>query len=399
MENTLGGLLKAASVLMMAVMLSSCSQTPSHPLYKQSNGVYTGVGFSSFADYQKASRSWLSRNRVFLSQDRKSEIEMNMPYSVEPDPASPLGKRKGIILVHGLGDSPWSFTDLAREFSRNGYLVRTVLLAGHGTRPADMLSIDDSEWENLVREQVAILKRDVDEVSLGGFSTGANLVTSYALNDPDIRSLFLFSPAFKSDEDYDYLTPLAAVFKDWLFTPAPLKMDNLARYSTVPLNGFAQYYQTSATVREHLKAKTFDRPVFIATTEADSVVDVKNTVRLFEQRFTHVASHLVWFGSSLETQDTRIKVFPGRIPEFKVSNFSHMGILFSPMNEYYGEHGSYRMCNNGQNEAKKTQCEQGALVWYSAWGYQEDAKIHARLTFNPHFKKMVEVIRQVVRAE
>lgn len=404
---------KVLLVLATITMLINCTQVPKHPLYEQSNGRYTGTGFNSFEEYQSATRSWLENNRIIIGQDKDTEIEMNMPFSIEPvsslvqkgkgqnnlsQERGDEGKSKGIILVHGLGDSPWSFRDLAQKFASNGYLVRTLLLAGHGTRPADMLTVDDSEWVNLVREQIAILKSDVDEVSLGGFSTGANLVTSYALNDPDIQSLFLFSPAFKSDSEYDFLTPLAAALKDWIFAPSPSEIDNQVRYSTVPLNAFAQYYQTSASVQELLEIKTFDRPVFIATSEADSVVNVQETVALFEQRFTHPASRLAWFGSDLKTQDSRIEIYPGRVPEFNISNFSHMGILFAPTNSYYGQGSPYRMCRNGQTDIQQTQCEQGAVVWYSAWGYQEEDKAHARLTFNPYFEQMMEQIEQVIWA-
>lgn len=404
---------KVLLVLATITMLINCTQVPKHPLYEQSNGRYIGTGFNSFEAYQSATRSWLENNRIIIGQDKDAEIEMNMPFSIEPvsslvqkgkgqnnlsQERGDEGKSKGIILVHGLGDSPWSFRDLAQEFANKGYLVRTLLLAGHGTRPADMLSVNDSEWVNLVREQISILKNDVDEVSLGGFSTGANLVTSYALNDPDIQSLFLFSPAFKSDSEYDFLTPLAAALKDWIFTPSPSEIDNQVRYSTVPLNAFAQYYQTSASVQELLEIKTFDRPVFIATSEADSVVDVQETVTLFEQRFTHPESRLAWFGSNLDTQDSRIEIYPGRVPEFNISNFSHMGILFAPTNSYYGQSSPYRMCRNGQTDSQKAQCEQGSEVWYSAWGYQEEGKAHARLTFNPYFEQMMKQIEQVIWA-
>ncbi len=424
---------KVLLVLLTITVLINCTQVPKHPLYEQSNGRYTGTGFNSFEAYQSATRSWLENNRIIIGQDKDAEIEMNMPFSIEPAPSliqknlvqdnavrsstvtestveeravedstvkerTGEEKSKGIILVHGLGDSPWSFRDLAQEFANKGYLVRTLLLAGHGTRPADMLSVDDSEWVNLVREQVAILKIDVDEVSLGGFSTGANLVTSYALNDPEIQSLFLFSPAFQSDSKYDFLTPVAAALKDWIFTPSPSEIDNQVRYSTVPLNAFAQYYRTSASVQELLGSKTFNRPVFIATSEADSVVNVQETVALFEQRFTHPASRLAWFGSDLKAQDSRIEIYPGRVPEFNISNFSHMGILFAPTNSYYGQGSPYRMCRNGQTDIQQAQCEQGAVVWYSAWGYQEEDKAHARLTFNPYFEQMMEQIEQVILA-
>ncbi len=108
--------------------------------------------------------------------------------------AADLEPQKGILLVHGLGDSPYSFTDIGPVLADNGFLVRTLLLPGHGTRPGDMLNVQIDQWRALLKKQTEILEQEVDQVYLGGFSTGANLVTELALQDERIAGLVLFSP-------------------------------------------------------------------------------------------------------------------------------------------------------------------------------------------------------------
>ena len=76
-----------------------------------------------------------------------------------------------------------------------------------------------------------------------------------------------------------------------------------------------------------------------------------------------------------------------------------MSILFAPTNAYYGENNGYRMCHNGPDPEKIKRCEAGEPVWYSAWGYNEDGKIHARLTYNPHFESMIATISTVMAAQ
>ncbi|WP_067521469.1 alpha/beta hydrolase [Endozoicomonas ascidiicola] len=316
-------------------------------------------------------------------------MKANLPFEVKPL-GSPA-QRRGILLIHGLGDSPWSFVDISQSLAEQGFLVRTVLLSGHGTRPADLINADFRDWQTLVEKQVALLKQEVDEVYLGGFSTGGNLAFLYAEKDNDIRGLMLFSPGFQTDEPLISLTPAAALFRDWLRSEVPGTQTNIARYFQTPTNGFAQYYQTSKRVLDSLEDDDFDRPVFMVLTEHDSVLEVNEIRRLFNERFTHPDNRLMWFGSEPSAATDREIVVNGRMPEFRISNMSHMGILFSPENSYYGINGTERICRNGQEVLDAMAfCQQGNPVWYSAWGYQEEGKVHARLTFNPVFEQMME---------
>lgn len=85
-----------------------------------------------------------------------------------------------------------------------------------------------------------------------------------------------------------------------------------------------------------------------------------------------------------------------RIADERISQFSHMGILFSPANPLYGRSGTLRFCRNSRNADEVARCEAGEQVWYSDWGYSEPGKIHARLTYNPYFEWQSGVIREVL---
>jgi len=88
--------------------------------------------------------------------------------------------------------------------------VHTVLLAGHGTTPSDLLAVDVEDWRRVVKEQIAILASEGSQVYLGGFSTGANLALAYALDQPTIDGVLLFSPTFKSDHSPAWVRPWLA---------------------------------------------------------------------------------------------------------------------------------------------------------------------------------------------
>ncbi|MBB3103221.1 alpha/beta hydrolase [Azomonas macrocytogenes] len=354
------------------------------------------LGQLRFEDYQYDTLQWLERHRVFQTQNRSAELSWNAPQQWRPQ-----GKpRRGILLIHGLGDSPWSFHDVGARLAEQGFLARSILLPGHGTQPADLLETSLEDWRRVVAEQVAILQREVGQVYLGGFSTGANLALEYAYAHPEIAGLLLFSPAFKSDSLYDWLTPWISWIRPWVLgSNSERPMQNAVRYLTVPTNGFAQFYRSSRVARRELQQRSYDKPVFMVVVRHDSVLDTAYLMESFQTRFTHPASRLVWYGEppvAAAADDPRVLVRSDALPERRISQFSHMGLLFSPENPLYGQDGSLRICWNGQDEAATAACERGAPVWFSDWGYREDGKVHARLTYNPYFDWQTQVMAEVL---
>lgn len=351
-----------------------------------------------FDDYRRQTLALISAQRNFQTDDRDAELQWNAPQQWRP-----VGTPKaGILLVHGLGDSPWSFHDIGRMLAAQGYLVRTVLLPGHGTQPRDMLDVTLGQWQQVVREQASLLSSEVPRVLLGGFSTGANLVLDYAYEHDEIAGLILFSPAFRSDSAYAWLTPWIGWARPWLAAPDDgiRPMQTPVRYLNVPTNGFAQFYRSSALAQKRLHQRSFDRPVFIAITQHDSVLDTAYVLDNFNQRFGHPASRLIWYGDSpaAAAQTPRVEVRKDYLPEYRISQFSHMGLMFSPDNPLYGVNGTQRICWNGQTAPDMQQCMAGAPVWFSDWGYREPGKVHARLTFNPYFEWQAQVMLQVLKA-
>ena len=387
-------------IAMVAItMLVACQTTKEHDMLTTTNATPI-LEFESFSHYQTLTRDLLVNHRYFLSNQTDDELAANMPFEVKP--RKQLNVSKGIILVHGLGDSPFSFVDLANSLANEGFLVRTILLSGHGTKPGDMLDASYKDWQLLLEHHVRLLKTEVDDVYLGGFSTGGNLVTSYALQDDDIQGLVLISPGFKSDTALAPFAPIAAWFKDWLYKGTPQRYQNRARYMTTPTNGLAQYYHTSDIVMDQLEDRVYTKPTFIAISEDDSVLDTKAIKSMYNNSFENEHNKLLYFyndkKAKLESQgNSQIININSHYPSMHVSNMSHMGLLFSPHNRYYGVDGSQRICNNGQRQVgARAQCENGGEVWYSAWGYQEPNKVHARLTFNPHYHLMIEEIKRVL---
>ncbi len=361
--------------------------------------VETSVEPKSFEEYRNDTLTYMREARKFQLVDKESELQWNAPKQWTPESLGVNGKpERGILFVHGLGDSPWSFTDLGKQLAEQGFLVRTVLLPGHGTSPYDMLNVTAEEWIRIVYEQAKRLTEDVEgEVFLGGFSTGANIVLDYAYKHPEIAGLIFFSPGFKS-MPFDWLAPLVSKVMPWIIEPGEnIPMQTPIRYMNVPTNGYTQFYRTSVNARRLLEHK-YDRPVFMAVAEHDSVLDTNYLLKTFQNRFVHPKSRLIWYGKEPEniSAPNRILVRDDNLPEERISQFSHMGLLFSHENPLYGRNGTQRICLNGMNSESRLACENGAEVWFSAWGYEEKDKVHARLTYNPYFQWQTSVLLEVL---
>ncbi len=391
---SLNALQRRAPLAALAVAVCGLLAACGTPAGKQASQPPT-----SFADYRNATLAQLREQRAFQQEDQTFELAWNAPHEWRPaDLPAGAAPAKGVLLVHGLGDSPWSFHDVGAALAAQGYLVRTVLLPGHGTRPEHLLDVTVDQWRQVVREQAAALQAEVGQVYLGGFSTGANLVLEYAYGQPQVAGLLLFSPGFKSSTSMDWLAPILAIFRPWLLSPEGRPMQSTVRYLTTPTNGFAQFYRSSQAARQLLDDRPYDKPVFMAVAQHDSVLDTGYLLDTFQRRFTHPASRMIWYGAPPAglVDTTRVFVRDDRLPAQRISQFSHMGLLFSPANALYGPDSTQRFCWNGQDPLAMHTCESGGQVWYSDWGYREEGKVHARLTFNPYFDWQTSVMRAVL---
>lgn len=354
------------------------------------------LGQASFAAYRQQTLEWLQVNRTFQTDDPTAELSWNAPRAWRPRGVA----KRGILLVHGLGDSPFSFNDVGETLAEQGFLVRTVLLPGHGSKPADMLDVTLKQWQQVVREQAQIMKTEVPSVYLGGFSTGANLVLDYAYEHPDIAGLVLFSPAFRPENTYAWLTQYIGWFRPWLASPndGVRPMQTPLRYLNVPTNGFAQFYRSALLAQNHLADRPYGKPVFIAITQHDSVLDTAYVLDSFNTRFSHPASRLIWYGDTpaIAAKTARVLVRNDYLPQHRIAQFSHMGLMFSPDDPLYGKDGKQRICWNGQQAEDMQKCLNGEPVWYSDWGHREPGKVFARLTFNPYFEWQTGVMMGVL---
>jgi alpha-beta hydrolase superfamily lysophospholipase len=137
-------------------------------------------------------------SRGSAADPEKQDANWNRSFEMEAE--APAG---GVLLLHGMSDSPYSLRVLGRRLNQQGYWVIGLRLPGHGTAPSGLL---DVQWEDMaaaVRLGAAHLAEKVGSrpIHFIGYSTGAPLALDFALDAlegkaaPVPAGLVLISPA------------------------------------------------------------------------------------------------------------------------------------------------------------------------------------------------------------
>lgn len=151
-----------------------------HPIPSESKGLLNRFQGGSLSDPGRWPRNW---NRTF-------ELEAHNP-------------KGGVLLLHGMSDSPYSLRSIGERLHAEGYWVVGMRLPGHGAAPSGLVHV---KWEDMaaaVRIGLRHIKGKVGDhpLHIVGYSNGGALGVHYALSAledntlPRVDSLVLISPA------------------------------------------------------------------------------------------------------------------------------------------------------------------------------------------------------------
>lgn len=352
-----------------------------------------------FAAYRERMAMHFMENKLWVSAEAKQqELEAVLPFEYRPNDTC-SSHSVGVLMFHGLSDSPFSLRDPAQALADQCIHVRVMVLPGHGTRAEDLLEVSRQDWRAAVKSAVANFSSEVDMVYLAGFSTGGALVTEYAWQQPEeVQGVVLFSPLFKINSTIDWLSPWLAPMIDWL---DHYDSDDYSKYASIPVPAIAEAYSLAKEVKATVLAEPGKVPVFVALSEEDATVDSAVTIDVFEHSFVaHVQSEMILYSASRPTNDAPpVHVVNTDLPEQRIFGLSHMSVHGAPHNPYYGEQGAYRICSWYQSDPDRYQeCREAEQNWYGERSKVLQAKsdVAARLSWNPYFQDLMKHINSFI---
>jgi esterase/lipase len=351
-----------------------------------------------FESYQQQVAVYLTNNK--LANRSVEDVSLNMPFDLQANKTVAYQGR--FLLFHGLNDSPYVWHDFAKEMVAKGFDVRAVLLEGHGSHPRNMLNVTAKQWIDSAKAHYDIWSHEQQApLYLGGFSMGAVLATSLALDHPEVKGLFLVSPAFHSQlNNVLSLSWLYSQFKPWLFGQM-LNEDNPFKYNSIAINSAAAYYKVTLYLKAKWANQTLKIPVLMVHSINDSVVDVSYSRGLFATKIQHHKKQLLLYSADI----TKEQVKPDQIlrnsdyRQLRILNQSHLSLINHLDNPILGKEGTLLVCN-GNEYAIFSACLRAKEHWYGAQhSISPDGVAVARTTYNPDFDYLVTLFSQMFVAD
>lgn len=337
-------------------------------------------------------------------------IAGNTPFELKPAAGFTPGHKKiyrrGVLLIHGLTDSPYSMRHLADIFREKDFRVMAILLPGHGTQAGDLLDVTWQEWAKAVAYGCDKLAAEVDDLYLAGFSAGGVLSVHQSLDDSRVRGLFLFSPALEITHRaawanfhklYSWIYPVAK----WV----SIKPDrDIYKYESFPKNAAAQLYALTRVTSHQLQTQPVEIPVFTAVSQNDTSVLTASTLKFMADAHNPLNRLLLYTTDPSQRPpgipEEQITLVDSRVPEQKILSAAHTAIVQPPDDEHYGENGDYINClHYYPDEMEKYDtclthphdCWQGEITESNL-----KVKLFRRLTYNPHFAELKIALTQFI---
>lgn len=235
--------------------------------------------------------------------------------------------RGGVLLLHGMSDSPYSLRALGERLNREGYWVVGLRLPGHGTAPSGLKHV---RWEDMaaaVRLAMAHLRTRVGDAPthIIGYSSGGALAVDFtldAMDDPALpmpASLVLVSPAIGIHaaaalapwkRRLGQLPGLGAL--EWL--TVEIEFDPF-KYNSFATNAAEQVHRLTRSIagrldrRTQLASSRAFPPTLVFKSNADATVSTEAVVTRFLTRIVSEGHELVLFDVNRHAAKSMLMVY------------------------------------------------------------------------------------------
>ena len=350
---------------------------------------------STFDDYINYSLKLIQAARV---DSPSQQVILNVaPFELKPGSnceRDAAGKyAKGIVLIHGLFETPYSMRALAEHFQLQCFYVLAIALPDHATRPGNLLTTHWEDWADLTHFAVQQLASKANTVFIAGHSAGATLALLEAERNSDVEALILFAPALAITPAARFAQTVALIGK--VFPKAAwlaVEPDATSyRYESYPFTAVAETYSLIQATQDALNSSTRQVPVFTVASMQDNTVQPQAILDYMATN-TNPHSHTLLYSQHSHQATGKITVINSNGPQLGVSSVSHLGLMIPPTDPIFGREGDYKNCSHyGDAENPLyVKCKNGKRDYYGETT-AENLKIGVieRIAFNPYYDAML----------
>ncbi|MBV6392292.1 MAG: Carboxylesterase [Anaerolineales bacterium] len=202
------------------------------------------------------------------------------------------GNRTGILLIHGFTGAPKEMRWMGDHLNAQGFSCLGIRLAGHATKPEDMIASRWTDWAASVEDGFYLLSGLVDRIFLAGLSMGGvlSLLMSTKLN---VSGVIAMSTPYSLPNDprdyspsvikfYSRFVPYMSKSKE---APGSSWFDKEAYKSHVsyPRNPVRSIAELKLLIREMRAAlPAVKKPVLLIHSKDDRYVPPENMERIYD---------------------------------------------------------------------------------------------------------------------
>jgi carboxylesterase len=198
------------------------------------------------------------------------------------------GSRTGCLLIHGFTGTPKEMRWMGEYLARKGFSVLGVRLAGHATRPDDMIRSRWTDWVASVEDGCHLLRELADRIYLVGLSMGGALALLLSTR-LDVKGVIAISTPMTVPDDWrmNYIG-LISKFRPYMpksrFPPGYGWFDQAAwkehiSYPQNPVRSIAEL--NKLLIKMRLALREVRVPVLLIHSQDDGYVVPANMERIY----------------------------------------------------------------------------------------------------------------------
>lgn len=228
--------------------------------------------------FKKAKKVLFADPQLLYEEDRKL---IKRPFYFKGD------NKKAVLLLHGWSTTPYEIRRLGLFLNENGYTVHGPMLTGHGTEPSDLENVVYQDWIRDTQEAFDNLKKDHDEVFVGGTSMGATLTIQLAKSNRDIAGIILMATPYRLrfEEIASIFVKVVSRFKKYhkKFYPPTFGLSTtvtrLISYQRYPFKNVLELGKLVKLSRDNLDKIT--QPCLIMQSSSDHIVAKNSLMKIY----------------------------------------------------------------------------------------------------------------------